>query len=192
MNAFNIVKRRESTYCVIVFIHLLFSILFSHQLSFHCFESLAVLHAIFSLLSFFLGAREIVRRVSARARTRSRPTTPKPSQVTNNDKMARRSSSRYSRGSHKRDRGDVSSELADSGSKTSVRTSVRGSRNASAKSYVVELDERYTLKIRRPHCSLFSTILFSIGVEQCYSKLLTTMNNVSNTTLRFHAGHTYN
>ncbi|XP_028395246.1 E3 ubiquitin-protein ligase MGRN1-like [Dendronephthya gigantea] len=100
LNAFNIVKRRES-------------------------------------------AREIVRRVSAR-RSRSRPTTPKPSQL-NNEKMTRLSSSRYSRGStdgsRKRDRGDVSSEQSESISKTSLRSSSRSLRTGLAKSHVVELDD---------------------------------------------------
>ncbi len=89
-----------------------------------------------------LGSREIVRRVSARARSRSRPTTPKPSQATN-EKMIRRSSSRFSRGSHgshRRDRGD--SEAAESVSKASLRSSAHGSRTGSGKSHVVELDER--------------------------------------------------
>ena len=100
-----------------------------------------------------LGSREIVRRFSARARSRSRPTTPKPS-ATNSEKMIRRSSSRFSRashGSHKRDRGDVPNESAGSVSKTSMRSSVQGSRAGSGKSHVVELDERYNRRIGMQH-----------------------------------------
>ena len=99
--------------------------------------------------SMLLGSREIVRRFSARARSRSRPTTPKPS-ATNSEKMIRRSSSRFSRashGSHKRDRGDVPNESAGSVSKTSMRSSVQGSRAGSGKSHVVELDGRYNHRI---------------------------------------------
>jgi hypothetical protein len=100
----------------------------------------------FYILSVLIGTREIVRRVSARRRSGRRPTTPKPSQVTaGNEKMTRRSSSRFSRashGSHRRDRSDVSSEPAENDSKASLRSSTRGSRKGSSKSHVVELDER--------------------------------------------------
>ena len=111
--------------------------------------------------SVLLGSREIVRRFSARARSRSRPTTPKPS-ATNSEKMIRRSSSRFSRashGSHKRDRGDVPNESADSVSKVSMRSSVQGSRAGSGKSHVVELDERYNHRIGMQHVPDFIVML---------------------------------
>lgn len=93
-----------------------------------------------------LGSREIVRRVSARVKSRTGADTPKPTQATaSNEKMPRRSSSRFSRssrGSHRRDRDDACSDTAESVSKASLRSSSRRSRKGSGKSLVGELDER--------------------------------------------------